>query len=161
MCPSTTGQGPRATFAAPMAGSMQTAASRSTPRPTTIRDHASSRAGRRRIVPRGKLAGDAVNRLKDAKCAPLSRPVLDRGRGGGRIMRTNNLVVLFVAIVMGGVAAFLARSWLESHAGASTVGTSVGTIVVAAQPLGFGVSLTSENITEIPWAAQELPEGAF
>ena len=76
-------------------------------------------------------------------------------------MRTNNLVVLFVAIVMGGVAAFLARSWLESHAGASTVGTSVGTIVVAAQPLGFGVSLTSENITEIPWAAQELPEGAF
>jgi pilus assembly protein CpaB len=75
-------------------------------------------------------------------------------------MRTNNFVALCLAIVMGGAAAFLARSWLASHAGA-TLGVSVGTIVVAAQPLGFGVALSPENVMEIPWAAQELPEGAF
>ena len=48
-------------------------------------------------------------------------------------MRANDLVVLFLAIVMGGVAAFLARSWLESHANASAA-ASVGSIVVTTQP---------------------------
>jgi pilus assembly protein CpaB len=76
-------------------------------------------------------------------------------------MRTNNSVILFLAIVMGGIAAFMTRSWLESQARASTVGESVGTIVVAAQPLGFGVALSPDNVAEIPWAARALPEGAF
>jgi pilus assembly protein CpaB len=76
-------------------------------------------------------------------------------------MQTSNWMVLSLSIAMGGAAAFLARSWLESHAGASTVGESAGTIVVAAMPLSFGVAVSSENVMEIPWAAQELPEGAF
>ena len=76
-------------------------------------------------------------------------------------MRTNNVVVLFLAIVMGGIAAMLARSWLQSHARASLGDEAVGSIVVAAQPLGFGTTLTSENVSEIPWAARSLPEGAF
>jgi hypothetical protein len=54
-----------------------------------------------------------------------------------------------IAILMGGSAAYLARSWLESHAGASTV-VAVGTIVVAAQPLSFGAALSAENVMEIP-----------
>ena len=76
-------------------------------------------------------------------------------------MRTNSLIVLCISIAMGGAAAFLARSWLESHAGASTTSASVGTIVVAAQPLSFGAALSPENVMDIPWGAQELPEGAF
>ena len=76
-------------------------------------------------------------------------------------MRTNNVIVLFLAIVMGGIAAMLARSWLQSHARASLGDEAVGSIVVAAQPLGFGITLTSENVSEIPWAARSLPEGAF
>ena len=76
-------------------------------------------------------------------------------------MRTNNLFVLCLAIVMGGVAAFLARSWLQSHARASLGDESIGTIVVAAQPLGFGTTLTAESVAEIAWAARSLPEGAF
>ena len=76
-------------------------------------------------------------------------------------MRTNNLFVLCLAIVMGGVAAFLARSWLQSHARASLGDESIGTIVVAAQPLGFGTTLTADNVAEIAWAARSLPEGAF
>ena len=75
-------------------------------------------------------------------------------------MRTNDLVVLFLAIVMGGVAAFLARSWLESHANASA-GASVGSIVVTTQPLGLGTVINPENVVEIPWGAEKLPEGAF
>jgi len=55
----------------------------------------------------------------------------------------------------------LARSWLQSHARASLGDESIGTIVVAAQPLGFGTTLTAENVAEIAWAARSLPEGAF
>jgi len=75
-------------------------------------------------------------------------------------VRTNDLVVLFLAIVMGGVAAFLARGWLESHANASA-GASVGSIVVTTQPLGLGTVINPENVVEIPWGAEKLPEGAF
>lgn len=76
-------------------------------------------------------------------------------------MRTNNAIVLFLAIVMGGIAAFMARHWLETHAISSAAGQSVGTIVVAAQPLAFGATVSADNISEIPWAAKALPEGAF
>ncbi len=38
---------------------------------------------------------------------------------------------------------------------------NVGTIVVAAQPLQFGATVSADNITEIPWAAGALPDGAF
>src|SRR5882724_2944105 len=76
-------------------------------------------------------------------------------------MRTNNVIILFLAIVMGGIAAFLARNWLESHSHAAAAGDDIGTIVVAAKPLGFGVVVGPDNVTEIPWAAKALPEGAF
>jgi pilus assembly protein CpaB len=76
-------------------------------------------------------------------------------------VRSNNVIVLFLAIVMGGIAAFLARNWIESHSRALAAGDSVGTIVVAAQPLGFGAEVTADSVTEIPWIAQSLPDGAF
>jgi pilus assembly protein CpaB len=75
-------------------------------------------------------------------------------------MRSNNLIILLVAVALGGVAAFLARNWLASHAHfAGQAGT--GTIVVAATPLTFGAQLTGENLDEIPWSTRALPEGAF
>ena len=77
-------------------------------------------------------------------------------------MRTNNVVVLFLAIVMGGIAAFMARQWLQAHADMSAVaGQGAGTIVVATQPLAFGATVSPDNITEIPWGAGALPDGAF
>jgi pilus assembly protein CpaB len=72
-------------------------------------------------------------------------------------MRSNNLIVLIVAVVLGGVAALLARNWLISHAQTA----EAGTIVVAAAPLAFGAQLSAENLNEIPWAAGDLPKGAF
>src|SRR6516165_5882280 len=76
-------------------------------------------------------------------------------------MRRDHVVVLFLAILMGGITAMLARSWLQSHARASLGDESIGAIVVAAQPLGFGTTLTAENVVVIAWAARSLPEGAF
>jgi pilus assembly protein CpaB len=76
-------------------------------------------------------------------------------------VRPNNVIILFLAIVMGGIAAFLARNWIESHSRAYAAGDSAGTIVVAAQPLGFGAEVSPDSITEIPWMAKSLPNGAF
>jgi pilus assembly protein CpaB len=76
-------------------------------------------------------------------------------------LRRGNLVVLFLAIVMGAVAALLAHNWLQSHARATTAVASAGSIVVAKEPLAFGTELTADNVVEIPWAAGALPEGAF
>ena len=73
-------------------------------------------------------------------------------------MRSNNVIILVVAIVLGGVAAVLARNWLVSHAPQST---GAGTIVVAAAPIAFGAQLTAENLNEIPWNAGDIPEGTF
>jgi pilus assembly protein CpaB len=72
-------------------------------------------------------------------------------------MRNNNIVILVVAVVLGGLAALLARNWLVSHAQSNTAGT----MVVAGVPLSFGAVLSADNLTEIPWTAGSLPEGAF
>jgi pilus assembly protein CpaB len=68
-------------------------------------------------------------------------------------MRRSNLIVLLIAIVMGGMAAFMARSWLQRQ----TIASTNATIVVAAEPLKFGATLTKENVTEIPWSGPKIP----
>jgi pilus assembly protein CpaB len=72
-------------------------------------------------------------------------------------MRANSVLILLFAIVLGGLAAFLARSWLLSR----TQVSSSATIVVAAKHLPFGTALTDDNIQEISWGADTLPTGAF
>jgi pilus assembly protein CpaB len=74
-------------------------------------------------------------------------------------MRNNNLIVLVVAVVLGGIAAVLARNWLAHHA--QLTQGNVGTIVVAASPIAFGTELTKDNTKEIPWSTAVLPEGVF
>jgi pilus assembly protein CpaB len=74
-------------------------------------------------------------------------------------MRSNNLIILVVAIILGGIAAVMARNWLTSQLRSSQAG--VGTIVVAAAPLSFGTQLTSQNTIEIPWSKAALPNGSF
>ena len=76
-------------------------------------------------------------------------------------MRPNNFIILFVAIVMGGTAAFLAHNWIESRSRVFAAGDLTGTIVVATEPLGFGAEVSADRITEIPWIAKSLPTGAF
>ena len=73
-------------------------------------------------------------------------------------MRKGNLWILLVAVLMGGVAAYLASNWIAAHASRQT---ETGTVVVAAKPLAFGNALSRENVAQIPWPAGTVPEGAY
>ena len=76
-------------------------------------------------------------------------------------MRSNNVIMIIVAIAMGGGAAYLARSWLQGQLDDSATHQPATHVVIAAEPLAYGAALTSDNVTEIPWFAKMLPEGAF
>lgn len=75
-------------------------------------------------------------------------------------MRASNLAVLVIAIILGGVAAFLARNWLQSRVLVSSA-RAERSIVVAAKPLKFGEPLTTDTVAEVGWAAETLPDGSF
>ncbi len=75
-------------------------------------------------------------------------------------MRRSNLIILVLALAMGSIAALMARSWIAQHTTAQPV-ASTSTIVVAASPLAFGAVLTEDNVSEIPWASPQFPDGAF
>src|SRR5689334_7388165 len=74
---------------------------------------------------------------------------------------STNLLILLLALVMGGVAAFLTRDWLANHAVATAAPEPAGTIVVAVAPLSFGTSISKDNVAEVAWPAKMLPEGSF
>ena len=75
--------------------------------------------------------------------------------------RMVSFVVLLIALLMGGVAAYLANNWLQSHSTPAPVAAETATIVVANFPILFGTPITSENVREISWPANEKPQGAF
>jgi len=70
----------------------------------------------------------------------------------------NSILMLGVAILLGGVAALLADNWLVSR---TQVATATTTIVIAARQLPVGTPLTEDSIQEIPWAARVVPAGLF
>jgi pilus assembly protein CpaB len=72
------------------------------------------------------------------------------------------------AAVFGLLAVFIAQAWLNGQAErrmrsleAQKKPVATNTIVVAKQRLPFGVELTREQLREVPWSAEALPEGAF
>jgi pilus assembly protein CpaB len=76
-------------------------------------------------------------------------------------MRKNSAIILLVAILMGGGAAYLARTWLNTQISASTANPPAGHIVVAVEPLAYGATVTADSVAEIPWFTNTLPDGAF
>jgi pilus assembly protein CpaB len=74
-------------------------------------------------------------------------------------MRKSTVIILAVAISMGGSAAYLTHSWLKDHTSAAV--QPAGTIVVAAESLAYGTTINPDNVVEIPWFSNALPEGAF
>ena len=76
-------------------------------------------------------------------------------------MRRNQVAILVVAIAMGGGAAYLTRSWLHAQMNAAAARQPADHIVVAAEPLAYGATVTSDSITEVPWFTSAVPEGAF
>ena len=75
--------------------------------------------------------------------------------------RTSSLIILLIALVMGGVAAYLANNWLKSHSAPAPVATETATIVVANFAIPFGAPIAPDNVREIPWPANAMPQGAF
>lgn len=74
-------------------------------------------------------------------------------------MRAGTVIALLVAIVFGGLAAYLAREMLNGMT-TQPEARKAGTILVASQPLEFGASLTGDNVREIEWPGVAL-EGSF
>lgn len=74
-------------------------------------------------------------------------------------MRAGSAVALLVAIIFGGLAAFLSREFLQGIATPAEA-PKMGTMVVASQPLEFGANLTPDNLREIEWPGDPL-EGSF
>lgn len=77
-----------------------------------------------------------------------------------------------IAAVCGAVSIFAADLWIKSAANARVHEVSVPvapeqpaitykTIVVASQPLRFGMTLERGQLSEIPWPQEALPQGAF
>lgn len=71
----------------------------------------------------------------------------------------SNLFLLLVAIIMGAVAAFMARSFIQGQSQTAT--QTSRTIVVASTSIDVGVVMTENYLSEIQWHSASLPEGAF
>jgi pilus assembly protein CpaB len=74
--------------------------------------------------------------------------------------RSTNLAILVIAVVLGGVAAFLARSWLQGQSARPDAQKTVS-VLVANDTLAFGSPIGAKDVREIAWPAQSSPEGAF
>ncbi|MBV8793555.1 MAG: Flp pilus assembly protein CpaB [Hyphomicrobiales bacterium] len=73
---------------------------------------------------------------------------------------TANLIILVVAVSLGGAAAFLARSWLQSHSAYANA-QRTASILVANDTLAFGAPIRANDVRQVDWPAQSRPEGAF
>ena len=83
-------------------------------------------------------------------------------------MRSTTVLSLLVALVLAGMAVFGARTWLASERAGIAAQQSITnadvklkTLVVAREVLVFGERLTADKLTEIEWASDTLPAGAF
>lgn len=76
---------------------------------------------------------------------------------GTTTVRTSNLLILFIAVVMGAVAAFMARAVIQGQQNS----TPQLTIVVATASLEIGLVIPEDKIAEVSWGAATLPDGAF
>ncbi|HEV7252142.1 MAG TPA: Flp pilus assembly protein CpaB [Mesorhizobium sp.] len=82
------------------------------------------------------------------------------------------VTMLGIAAVFGGGSIFAADIWVKQQAGAAAAGLAAqagsaspsvefATIVVAAEPLRFGMALEPAKLKELPWPREGVPEGSF
>lgn len=81
-------------------------------------------------------------------------------------MRIGSVVMLVVALGFGGMAAFLAKVWLENQTPEPKVAVQrpavkVSKVVVATRPLRFGMELKRSHLTEIEWPDRAIPNEAY
>lgn len=68
---------------------------------------------------------------------------------------------LLIALVVGGIAAFLVREVVQTVALTGGRGGPVGTIVVARAAIPFGAPLTADNLQEVAWQSADPLQGSF
>lgn len=87
-------------------------------------------------------------------------------------MKSKIIPMVGIAAVIGAVSIFAADAWIRSSSAArvETLATEVAvpqpavafrTIVVAKQPLRYGMAVTPEMLAEIPWPQDAMPHGSF
>ena len=77
-------------------------------------------------------------------------------------MRAKSLLLLTLAIALGGLSVFMANRWLARNAAQSAApGLETTTVVVARAPLHYGVALDPSKLVEAPWPKGAVPQGAF
>lgn len=72
-------------------------------------------------------------------------------------MNKRFIAMLSIALMLSGLAAWIANSWIQGRA----VPEQAGSVVVAAMEIPFGVKLEESQIKVIPWADKSLPQGAY
>ena len=80
-------------------------------------------------------------------------------------MRIGAVIMLLVALVLGGLSVFAARNWIETQVAGSVAVSKpqmdVVKIVVARTQLNFGDRIKDEHLSEITWPKASVPKGAF
>ncbi len=77
-------------------------------------------------------------------------------------MNIRALLMLALAVLFGGAAAFVARGVLLNRtAPPGAEGPAMTTIVVANKPLHFGDALSRDFVREVAWPATTVPQGSF
>lgn len=82
-------------------------------------------------------------------------------------MRKTAILMLLLAVVLGGVSVYLARDWMQTQSrtaqseAVTKPGIELTTVVVAARPLNFGDTVTVEYLAQVEWPARNFPQDAF
>ena len=86
-------------------------------------------------------------------------------------MKNKLIPMLGLAVVFGAISIYVADALVKAQFCACTSGCAGGRccgpsvelkkIVIAKEPLRYGMELTSESLVEIDWPANAVPEGAF
>ena len=76
-------------------------------------------------------------------------------------MTLTSRLSLIIALVVGGIAAFLVRGVIQNMAAMSERAGRTSTIVVARKAILFGAPLTPDNLQEMPWRSADPLEGSF
>lgn len=80
-------------------------------------------------------------------------------------MRSRTALFLLMALIFGAAAVLLARQWLQAQRSTGTVisteQVALTTVVVATRELPFGTHLSADDVKEVRWPADGLPQGAF
>src|SRR5204862_6333569 len=94
-------------------------------------------------------------------------------RQGHRDVKNKAVTMIGIAAVFGAVSIFAADFWLKSEASQQVETRTIEipaparpkaafqTIVVASEPLRFGMQLERAHLTEIQWPQDALPAGGF